>query len=387
MKTEPTNQQLPPRFLRFIVEKILPRALHGDYAGALNEGYKSLWKFVPESVATVATGYRIQAIGAFNKTAFVAEIGAVVFCFAAASLSLPLFIVLGAVLGALTLRDAYTHPHQGSAVKRAEDAATEANATEKRRPESRYYLDSAGDAATAAVFLLLSQALMLQVSPPLAVPGTVLFRGALVCLPLLSILRMVLRARPQKTMRFEGSSKMSARAIYRMTWRLNILWMTACLGTILTNPHVMPAFIPGHDFLVGFIPAVTFGVWIRLQSDALSHDDIGTVLGDRKKKELVRMIESLIKSVDKYHPLYLVYVGLEALFFLWLAMPSAVDLWPWLSGGKADGDVLRLGSNVVAFATLVLSWSYVKNSNRAAARAIQEEIDASDAAKKNPVSA
>ena len=58
MKTETTNHQPPPRFLRFVVEKILPRALHGDYVGTLNERYKSLWKFVPESVATVATGYR-----------------------------------------------------------------------------------------------------------------------------------------------------------------------------------------------------------------------------------------------------------------------------------------------------------------------------------------
>jgi len=366
MKTETTNHQPPPRFLRFVVEKILPRALRGDYAGALNERYKSVWKFVPDSAATVANGYRIQAIGAFNKTAFVAEIGAVVFCFAAASLSLPLLIVLGAVLAALTLRDAYRHPHRGSAVKPAADAA----------PVSQYYLDSAGDAATAAVFLLLSQALMLQVSPPLAVPGTVLFRGALVCLPLLSILRMVLRARPQKPMPFEGS-KMSARAIYKMTWRLNILWTTACLGTILTNPRVIPAFIPGHDFLVGFIPTVTFGMWIRLQYDVLSNDDrTETVLSDWEKKEMERQREAMIKSVDKRHRLYLVYAGLEALFFLWLAMPSAIDVWPWLSGGKADVDFLRLGSDVVAFATVVLSWNYVKNSNRAAARAIQEKIDA-----------
>jgi len=129
----------------------------------LNERHTSFWKFVPESAATVAAGYAIQAVDAFNKTAFVVEIGIVIFCFAAASLPLPLFIVLGAVLGALTLRDAYTHPHRGSDVR------------EKQRPGSQYYVDMAGDAVTAAVFLFASQALMLEVSPSLAVPGRAFF--------------------------------------------------------------------------------------------------------------------------------------------------------------------------------------------------------------------
>src|SRR5438128_918359 len=76
LKTEPQNHiQLPPRSLRFIVEKILPRALRVDYMGALNERYQSVSQFVPEAVATVAAGYRIQAVAAFNKTAFVVEGG------------------------------------------------------------------------------------------------------------------------------------------------------------------------------------------------------------------------------------------------------------------------------------------------------------------------
>jgi len=50
-------------------------------------------------------------------------------------------------------------------------------------------------------------------------------------------------------------------------------------------------------------------------------------------------------------------------------------LWPWLSGRPEDPGFLRPGVSLAAFATIVLSWKYVKNSNRAAARVLQTEID------------
>ena len=60
MKTEPQNQfQRPPRFLRVIVGKILPRAVRRVYMRALNERYQSVSQFVPETAATVAAVYRI----------------------------------------------------------------------------------------------------------------------------------------------------------------------------------------------------------------------------------------------------------------------------------------------------------------------------------------
>ena len=380
MKTESSNRiHLPPRFLRFLVEKILPRALQRDYPGALNESYRSWPQFVPESLAVIANGYRIQAIGAFNKTAFVAEIGALVFCFAAASLALPLWIVVGTVLAALTLRDAYTHSGQGSARVLPEDFTGAGDEGQKRGPAAQYYLDSAGDAATAAVFLLASQALMWTVSPSLALPGTPLFHGAFVCLPLLAALRMVLRPMSGGKAPFKGSN-MSAAEIHKMTWRLNFLWMTACFGTIVTNPGAMPASIPGHDLLLVFIPMATFIMWVRLQQDAFTRDSrIETVWGDWKEKELARKRENLLKGVDKQDPLYRGYIGLQALFFLLLGMPLAAGLWPWLAGRYADVDFFRLGFNLGAFGTLMLSWNYVKNSNEAAARALQKEIDAARA--------
>src|SRR5947208_12174702 len=149
MKTEHERAiQQAPRLLRISVEKMLPRELRKDYMAYLDETYQSVWQFVPESVSAVVSSYRIQAVAAFNKTAYLAEIAAGGFCFAAAGVSLPLFIALGAVLSALTLRDAYTHRGQVSAI----DAPAEPK--EKPLSAAQYYLDSTGDVATAAVFLL-----------------------------------------------------------------------------------------------------------------------------------------------------------------------------------------------------------------------------------------
>ena len=371
MKTEHEKAiQQAPRLLRISVEKMLPRALRKDYMAYLDETYQSVWQFVPESVSAVVSSYRIQAVAAFNKRAHLAEIAAGGFCFAAAGVSLPLFIVLGAILSALTLRDAYTHRGQVSAI----DAPA---APGKKRPSAaaQYYVDSSGDAATAALFLLTSQTLMLKISSSLAAQPTVLSRGAFIFFPLLATLRMVLRPRPDAPSPFDGSN-MSAERIYKITRHLNAIWWTVCIAIILTNPDAVAT----SGWLAVLIPVVTLvtpAMWLRLQQDTFKRDDtIETIGGYWKKKESGRNQEQLPKGPEKNDPLYRAYAALEVLFFLMLAMPLAVHLWPWLSGQNADLDYFRIGFNLGALGTLVLSWNYMKNANRAAARALQQEIDA-----------
>ena len=160
MTTEPEDYSARLlRLLRSVIAIILPRGIREEYMGDLNR-YPSLAEFVPQPVVTLVAGYRIQAIGAFNKAATLAEIGCVVFCFSAASLPLPLFIVLVGILGTLTFRDAFRHPVKGSDPVEKEDLPT----------TSQYYLDLAGDAATTAVFLFTSQMVMLKRSPSLSLP-------------------------------------------------------------------------------------------------------------------------------------------------------------------------------------------------------------------------
>ena len=52
-----------------------------------------------------------------------------------------------------------------------------------------------------------------------------------------------------------------------------------------------------------------------------------------------------------------------------------MTLWPWLSRRTADIDFFQLAFNRSVFTTLLLSWNYVKASNRAVADVLQREID------------
>src|ERR1700722_8885043 len=110
MKNEMTKRAELPQWLGSILEMILPRALQEEYIGMFKDSYDPRWQFLPNSAATVASGYRIQSVGAFDKTATAAQIGALLFCFASVTTPVALLVPLGIVLGALFLRDGFTHP-------------------------------------------------------------------------------------------------------------------------------------------------------------------------------------------------------------------------------------------------------------------------------------
>ena len=361
MKVQPA--ELVPRHwrsVRLILEKILPRGIRKEMLDALDEKRGPLPKRLREAAVVLVNAYRVQAVAAFNKYAFLAESGLVVFTFAAASwpapLRWPLLLGLAAILCGLTIRDAYTHldPSYG-----------------KMPPMLQYYLDSAGDAAAAGVFLFAAETLTLQVSPALAFPGSVLYRGAAVCLPLISTLRLVLRPKPDPEAPL-GQQGEPAIALLKRTWRLNLLWMMAFYGLILQNVSDDPN--SKLDMLRGYVPVMTIAIWVVVQRNALARrDNIETVFSDWKKKMKARLKETLPQGLRKGEPLYWWYVVLQIVIFVELAAGLLEVLWPWLSGKEAG--FLRPGICLVVFTTTVLSWRYVKASNRAAARAVQAEID------------
>ena len=312
----------------------------------MGEYCPSLPQLVPDSAVNIVGGYWIQAVAAFSKTLALAQTGAVMFSFAAAGFPLRFSIIFGSIFGTLTLRDACTHPHNGTC------------------------LDSAADALAAGVSLFLTEALMLSISPSLAVPDTVLYRGAFVCVPLLFTLRMVLR-HPYPKNPFEGSN-MPAKAMYNKVWWLNLVWMAAVIGTVLIGAPLMPEWFP--EFLRGSVPVFTFKIWLVLQRNS-RRDDLQGLFENPEEKTTSRLLNKLARGLSRKEPFYWAYRCLEPFFFLQLATPSAVTLWPWLSGRPADIDLFLLAFDLTAFATLLLSWNYVKAANRAAAEALQRELD------------
>ena len=363
MRSNTTNRKRMPRVLSVAIGRILPRALRDGYMNDLNAKYTSVSQVLPESLDAVAAGYRIQMASSFDQISFLAQVGTMVFFFAALSLSLPLLIVLGTMLFTLTIRDAYTWWRQGSAIEAAKPPST-----------AQYYRDSAADIVVTAVSVLLVQAFIVGVLPPVAISPAALLRVGAVCLPVLAVLRIRLRRRLEPAPPEE--SNMSADRLWKIASCLNTVWLLAVIVTIATNPNAIPGSHSGDYQWLVMLTMLALTPWLCLQQDIFARDDrIETVGEDWKIKELERKIGRLLKGVDSSDRYYTIYVALEVLLFLLLAAPLAVGLRPWLSGQKAELDYFWLGFNLGVSGALLMSWTHVRNANRSAARALQQEID------------
>jgi hypothetical protein len=329
---------------------------------------KSTPQFLRESAALILQGYKIQFVAAFDKAASAAEVLAVIFCLAAASAPLTLIVLLGAVLCALSLRDAYTHPRVGVAQKKADPGGPDVPVPS--------YLDRLADTAIAAVFLLVAQVVMQQISP--AASRTAFSRGACILLPLMATLRCVLRPTRAPKPSFDGDPR-TPDQLYSAVWRLNWFWIGASLGVIYIAPHMFDRYDWFVSTLCGVIPPATFGVLKNIQRNRISKDPQVQEIFAAEKKHLERLRDGLLR-LEKGDSLYSEYVVLEVLFFLEMAAPLAFQISPWLAGRGGDIDLFGAGFNLVMFATVLLTWNQVKATNRGAAAAIQRMVDEVEAA-------
>jgi hypothetical protein len=381
MINEPQFELPPPLwFLRARVEKILPRATREQCMEDLDSQYKSslaiwLWQLA----ATIAYAYKTQAVAAFDKLAFALLMVGAAYCFLAAGFSWPSLIVVLLILFALILRDAYTHPREGSFEDPIAEGETEADVRREPKParsELQYGQDCGLDAAIVAVLALGAEAFMVVLLPTLAPSKIPFVRSILVAIPVLGTLRMTFRPRLDVKMPFDGS-QIPAEVIFKRTWMLNVMWMLACMGTIIANPDSLPDFVPNHDFFRTFIPGQMFVYWVRLQQNGLIYRDyIETLFGDWREKKKLRHSELLIKGLTKQEPLYPAYIVLQVLLLLYLTIPLATALWPWLAGRETDVDMWRIFIDLATLVALLCSWNYLKNCNRVAADALKAEAKA-----------
>jgi hypothetical protein len=355
---------MPPRWVCAVLYRILPLGLRDELTAGFDRPHLSQWEIAHECVSIYLQAYRVQIVAGFNLVTVIAETAAVLFCFSAASVSLPLFIVLGTLLIVLSLRDAYRFAEIGSS--KSQDPRTAG-----RHTTTWYYLDSACDAVLAAVFLLTSQALLLRLSPTLIFPTEAFQRAAFLCLPLLATLRMALR--PNRGS--EPCEKLSVEEVWRKTWGFNLCWITTAAAIVITNPRSMPASMPHHEFFSVMLPIVTFGmIWAIPQNRFSRNNDTLTLRTNPKTTQLERMKESLLQQMNKGQPHYHSYIGAQIASLVLVAMPLASSLWPWLSG-RPEGYMLRTGFYVGALLTLLLSWNYLKRANEAAGQRLMLEID------------
>jgi hypothetical protein len=345
--------------MRWIVERMLPLGYREDYLGALDERQSMGALLAFESVSTIASAYWNHAVAAFNHWAFYLQAVLIIFCFGTAPVPWVLAIPLTAILVALAFRAAYTH-HDLSDGRQIQ-------------PLAQYYMDSALDAVVAGVFMLASQALALLISPSAALPAAILYRGALVCLPLTAVLRMAFRPKPDPSNKGFHAPGATAEEIYRRAWRLNVLWLITFYGLIILNVSEKPNSLP--DAIRGNL-IVLFGIWHAVQKDSVStRGEWITLFTDLRKQKLSRMMNSLPQGLKKGSPRFWSYLTLEAAIRLAIGISLVEALWPWLSGQTTAADFAHVVGSIVAFATTILSWSCIKEFNRAAARSIQAEMD------------
>ena len=174
---------------------------------------------------------RIQPLPFYLQTVLI------ILCFGTAPVPWALAVPLAAVLVALAFRAAYTH-HDLSDPRQIQ-------------PMAQYYKDSALDAVVAGVFMLASQGLTVLISPSIALPAAILYRGAVVSLPLTGVLRMAFRSKPNPSNNGFETQGATAEEIYRRVWRLNVLWLMTFYGLIILNVSDKP------DSLPDAIPAAT----------------------------------------------------------------------------------------------------------------------------------
>lgn len=307
-------------------------------------------KQVQDAAETVGWAYGMQLRASFNRYLFALEALTVVACFAAAPPT-PALISLGAVMLAMTLRDAYTHNEQAP-------------------PFFQYYLSSAGDATAATLFLIASQILAGKLSPAMALPGQLMYRGLFVCMPLLATLRMVLRPRPAGGKSFEGK-RWSAEQVYMRIWVLNLLWLVLFWVVVAQTVTDRRNYAP--DFFRGMLVPVSFGVWVCVARIALRNRvRIETLMRLIRKDEIFRKADSLPQPIAHGEPMFWSSMGAQAVIFLQMGFALLGAAEPFLFGKPLAESLPAAFAAVLGFAVSAMTWKYVQDSNQAAGQTLVE---------------
>jgi len=345
------------KFIASIPEKLVPPDRQQQVRELLQQRKRSGLRAFTQATSVVTWAYGANFAAAFNHYASSAQALVLVVSFAFAPHTAGLF-ALFSVLVALAFRDMYTHRKNVS-------------------PEAQYYLVTAGDAAVAGVFLLVSQGLAVIAAPSMALPAQALYRGLIVALPLISIIRMVLRPKPEELdgpQPLSDSPQIPAKKLYRTMRTLNFLWLMTFYGVILQGVTDKHNYLP--DKLRGFLPLFTLNLWIAMQADDLCRrDNLVTLLTNLKERALRQMASRLPQGVKKTEVNYSSFIALQVFMFGLMVLQLFGSIEPFLLGQPLMQSIWHAIGGILAFAASVLSWKYVKAANRAAVRALIREAD------------
>jgi hypothetical protein len=240
-------------------------------------------------------------------------------------------------------------------------------------PALHYAAVSGGDAATVALLSLISNAMLLELSPSYGLTLLELWRGAVVGLPLFYLLRLYRRIQSlPDTPAGGGNSRDKIEKLYRQVWSFGIMWMVSFIGVVACNVTDIPNYWP--DRLRG-LSIVMFGIWWLLQKDCLGRfDKIRTLFRDPVKLELRRKYAMLAKGLKRGEAFYPGYIIVDVMIHGVILLSVVDAVLPWLTGHSPAPSFMQAVAVMVSAGTSVLTWQVVKKTNRLAAQAIQEAL-------------
>jgi len=236
-----------------------------------------------------------------------------------------------------------------------------------------YAVVSGGDSATVALLGMLSNVMLLGLSPSSALPLAELWRGAVVCLPLLYALRLWFNLKPDPEKQAGGGKSLAdLQKLYRRVWSLVFIWMVSFMGVVACSVTDIPNYWPDR---VKGLSVVIIGIWWAVQKDCLGRfDKIRTLFRDPAKLELQREYAMLARGLQRGEALYPGYIATEIVIYGVTALCLADSVLPWLTGHSPAPSLIKVVAAVVSAATSILTWRAVKESNRLAAQAIQHAM-------------
>ena len=97
---------------------------------------------------------------------------------------------------------------------------------------------------------------------------------------------------------------------------------------------------------------------------------IETLMTLIRKDEIFRKADSLPQGLEKGEPLYWAYAAFQALMFVLMGLALLGAVEPFLSGQPGVESVFRAFNALLGFVVSTGTWQYVKESNRAAGKAL-----------------
>jgi hypothetical protein len=339
------------------IPKLLPAGASPKYARALSQKQGSLPAVAWHALTVVLSAYFRHAVQAANQYATAGTILLVVLCFGTSSMKWGSAALLASAVIGVVWRDAHMY---------------KAKPPEGVPPLLHYAAVSGGDSATVAFLSLLSNAMLLGLSPSSALRLPELWRGGVICLPLLYTLRLYFNLKPDPEKPSAGSKSLTdLERLYRRVWWLGAMWMVSFMGVVACSVTDIPNYWP--DRLKG-LSVVIFGIWWAVQKDCLGRfDRIRTLFRDPAKLELRRKYAMLAKGLQRGEALYPGYIATEIVIYGVIALSLIDSVLPWLTG-HPGASFMKAAAAVVSASTSILTWRAVKESNRLAAQAIQHEM-------------